>query len=410
MNTALYIAKRYLFAKKSTNAINIISAISAAGVFVSSAALIIILSVFNGFGEMALKMFNTITPQILVVAAKGKTFNPNTAFFNRLRKDDRVFAFTEALTENVLVRYTEKQSPALIKGVSEDFVKNKGLDTIVIEGSFLLQNKRGANAVVGLALQQYLGINPNDVFEQLQIFSPKKGAKGTGLNPLDDFNVLNIPVAGVFQVQHDFGNMILTPLFFARELLAEKQNVSSIEINLKKNVDVEAFKKNLAQKLGINYLVKNRVEQNQALYHVLETEKWMVYIILTFILIIAVFNIVGSLTMLVIDKQKDISVLNSLGAGKPLIKKIFLLEGMMITLTGCIFGIITGFIFCYLQQQFGWIKMGGAALLFTDAYPIAFKWTDFVLVFVTVAFFSFFASVLAAGLSIKQLHQFNKDL
>lgn len=409
MNTSLYIAKRYLFAKKTTNAINIISAISAIGVFVGSAALIIILSVFNGFEEMVLKMFNTVTPQIMIAPAQGKTFDPQAKELQGLKKNDAVYAYTEVLAENALVWYANKQCPALIKGVSNDYLRNPSLDTVIVDGKFRLKGAFDTPlAVVGSALQNYLGVNPADGFEQLQIYSPKKGTTTGSANPMDDFIVKSIQPVGVFEVQQEFDNMVIVPLDFIRELLGEEKNVSSVEINLKEGANVEHFKQTAARSLGKNYIVKNRIEQNQALYHVLGSEKWMVYIILTFILIIAIFNIIGSLTMLVIDKLPDITILNSLGANKKLIRRIFLAEGMMITLTGCIFGLLMGFIFCFLQQRYGWVKMGEANLLVSNAYPIVLKWKDFLLVFATVGFFSFAASALASNLSIKRLDQPNK--
>lgn len=381
------------------------------GVMVGSAALIIILSVFNGFEEMVLKMFNSVTPQIVVLPAQGKTFDPNTAYFNQLKKSEKVYSFTEVLSENALVRYDSKQTPAMVKGVSSDFLKNKSLDTIMVDGVFVLENRVGQpQAVLGSALQAFLGANPADPFEQLQIFSPKKGTQGNSVNPMDDFTMLSISPAGIFEIQQDFDNLLIVPLSFARELLGEAKNVSAIEINVQPGVDVEALKQQMSEDLGSKYVVKNRIEQNQALYNVLGSEKWMVYIILTFILIIAIFNIIGSLTMLVIDKQKDISVLSSLGAGKRLIRRIFLAEGMMITLTGCIFGILIGLVFCLLQQRFGWVKMGDANFMFSNAYPIAIKWKDFLLVFVTVSFFSFIAAGLASNLSVKKIDRLNQDL
>ena len=379
------------------------------GVFVGSAALIIILSVFNGFEDMVLKMFNTVTPQILIQPAQGKSFNPHTAYFTQLRNHSSVYSFTEVLSDNALIWYDNKQSPALIKGVSSDFLKNKSLDTVVLEGSFVLENSNGPNAVIGSGLQAYLGVNVSDPFEQLQIYSPKKGLTSSSINPLNDFTVLNIPPSGVFEVQQDVENMVVVPIAFARELFGEGQNVSAIEINVNKGVDAENLKLEIAQTLGENFVVKNRVQQNQALYNVLGSEKWMVYIILTFILIIAIFNIIGSLTMLVIEKFKDIAILNSLGASKKLIKQIFLAEGMMITLGGCIFGLLIGYVFCLLQQQFGWIEMGEGNFM-VSAYPISFKWKDFVLVFATVTFFSFIASALAANLSVKRINYLSQSL
>ena len=410
MNTALYIARRYLFAKKSTNAINIISTISVLGVFVGSAALIIILSVFNGFEEVVLKMFNTITPELVIAPAKGKTFNPDTLYFKQLKTNKDIYSYTEVLSENALLRYRDKQSVGLVKGVSTAYLKNKSLDSITIQGKFVIQNSSGPNAVIGSAIQNYLMVNTNDPFTQLQIFSPKKGITSTSLNPADDFMDLYIPVSGIFEVQQDFDNIAIVPLKFARKLLQEDKNISSIEINLQPGIDAEAFKVMIEEKLGGQFLVKDRIEQNKALYNILGTEKWAVYIILTFILIIAIFNIIGSLTMLVIDKLKDIAILSSLGAGKGLIKRIFLFEGMMITMAGCIFGLLVGLGFCLLQQKFGWIKMSQDNLLISNAYPIGLKWKDFLLVFVTVSIFSFMASALSSNLSVKNINHLNQDL
>ena len=410
MNTALYIARRYLFAKKSTNAINIISTISVLGVFVGSAALIIILSVFNGFEEVVLKMFNTITPQLVIAPAKGKTFDPNTAYFKQLSTNQSIYSYTQVLSENALLRYHDKQSVGLVKGVSTSYLKNKSLDSITIQGKFVIQNSSGPNAVIGSAIQNYLMVNTNDPFTQLQVFSPRKGITSSSVNPADDFVDLYIPVSGIFEVQQDFDNIAIVPLSFARKLLQEETKISSIEINLQKGIDADAFKEKIEEQLGAGFIVKDRIEQNKALYNILGTEKWAVYIILTFILIIAIFNIIGSLTMLVIDKLKDIAILSSLGAGKSLIKRIFLFEGMMITMAGCIFGLLIGFGFCLMQQKFGWIKMSQDNLLISNAYPIGLKWKDFLLVFVTVSIFSFMASALSSNLSVKNINNLNKDL
>ncbi len=410
MNTPFYIAKRYLFAKKSTNAINIISTISVVGVFVGSAALIIILSVFNGFEEVVLKMFNTITPQLVISPAVGKTFNPDTPYFSELKKNPDIYSYTEVLSENALLRYNNKQSVALIKGVSSDYLKNKKLDSIIIQGKFVLENKAGPNVIIGSAIQNYLMVNTNDPFTPLQIFSPKKNLKASSIDPGSDFTILSIPAAGVFEVQQDFDNIAIVPLSFARKLLQEEKNVSAIELNLNRKINADAFKAEIETKLGSRFLVKNRIQQNKVLYNILGTEKWAVYIILTFILIIAIFNIIGSLTMLVLDKLKDIAILSSLGAGKRLIRRIFLIEGMMITMTGCLFGLLIGFLFCLMQQKFGMVKMSQDNLLMSNAYPIAFNWTDFLLVFLTVGVFSFVASALSANLSVKKINQINQDL
>ena len=410
MNTPFYIARRYLFAKKSTNAINIISTISVVGVFVGSAALFIILSVFNGFEEVVLKMYNTFTPHLVIAPAQGKTFDPRTAEFEKLKKDPRIYSYTEVLAENALLKYGDRQSVGLVKGVSVGYLKNPSLDTITIQGEFVLKNKSGSHAVIGSAIQSYLMINTNDPFTPLQIFSPKKGRKSSSPNPADDFTVATIPVSGVFEVQQDFDNITIVPLSFARELLQEDSNVSYIEINLNNGVNADSFKQEIEKQMNKGFVVKDRLQQNQVLYNILNSEKWAVYIILTFVLIIAIFNIIGSLTMLVLDKLKDIAILSSLGAGKNLIKRIFLFEGMMITMTGCIFGLLAGLLFCVAQQKYGFVKMSEDNLIIPNAYPVAIKWMDLLLVFFTVTIFSFVASTLSANLSVKKINQINKDL
>lgn len=410
MNTALYIAKRYLFAKKSTNAINLISGISLVGVLVGSAALIIILSVFNGFEQVVLNMFNTITPEIAITPIKGKTFDPNTTYFNQLRKNKAIFSLTEVLQENALLRYNQKQAVAFIKGVDNTYLKNTKLDSTIVEGKFVLNNASGANAVIGSALQSYLSVNTTDPFTTLQVFSPKKGTSLNTIGSVGDFTMLDIPVSGVFEVQQEFDNGIIVPISFARQLLNEPTKVSSIEINLKPGIDVKWFKTKIITEIGDNFYVRNRVEQNRSIYNILNTEKWAVYVILTFVLIIAIFNIIGSLTMLVIDKEKDIAVLRSLGAGKKLIKQIFLLEGMMITMAGCFLGLMVGFGFCLLQQNFGLIKMGEANNTLISSYPVNLKLADFVLVLITVGIFSFLASALSANLSVKKINQINESI
>lgn len=410
MNTPFYIAKRYLFAKKSTNAINLISGISMVGVMVGSAALIIILSVFNGFETVVLNMFNTITPQISIIPAQGKTFDPNTTYFNQLKKNKDVYSFTEVLQENALLKYNNKQAVGMVKGVSLDYLKNDKLDSTIKEGHFVLRNKSGNSAVIGSALQSYLAVNTVDPFTELEIFSPKKTMSVNSINPADDFVIKSIRVSGVFEVQQEFDNGIIVPLDFARGLLGEDKNVSAIEINLQPGVNVDDFQKEVIDKTGNGFEVRNRAEQNRSLYHILNTEKWAVYIILTFILIIAIFNIIGSLTMLVIDKVKDIAILSSLGAGKRLIKRIFLFEGMMITMSGCLLGLVIGLIFCLFQQHFNLIKMGEENTTLISAYPIGLKWKDFILVFFTVGIFSFLASGLSSNLSVKKIDQINQTI
>jgi lipoprotein-releasing system permease protein len=379
------------------------------GVFVGSAALIIILSVFNGFENIVLSMYNTFSPELRIEALKGKTFDPGNTHFLALKNDKRIINYTEVLQEKALVRYGESQSIALVKGVSEGFLKNKsGLDSVISSGSFTLWSKGQDMAVIGYALQNYLSINLNNEFQSLDVYSPRKGASNS-LNPADEFNVRSIYPSGVFAVQQEFDNTMIVPIRFARELLGENKLVSYIEINVAKDVVVEDFQKDIEASLGREFLVKNRSQQNELLYKILNSEKWAIFLILTFVLIIAIFNIIGSLTMLVIDKRKDIAILSSLGADKSLIRGIFFIEGMMISMLGCVFGMVAGLIFILLQQKFGFIAMSGANLMI-DTYPVGIKLSDFILVFGTVLLVSVIASAISSRLSVKNSMNLREDL
>jgi lipoprotein-releasing system permease protein len=379
------------------------------GVFVGSAALIIILSVFNGFENIVLSMYNTFSPELRIEALKGKTFDPGNTHFLNLKNDKRIINYTEVLQEKALVRYGESQSIALVKGVSEGFMKNKnGLDSVISSGSFTLWSKGQDMAVIGYALQNFLSINLNNEFQSLDVYSPRKGALNS-LNPADEFNVRSIYPSGVFAVQQEFDNTMIVPIRFARELLGENKLVSYIEINVAKDIMIEDLQKDIEESIGKEFLVKNRSQQNELLYKILNSEKWAIFLILTFVLIIAIFNIIGSLTMLVIDKRKDIAILSSLGADKSLIRGIFFIEGMMISMLGCVLGMFAGLVFILLQQQFGFIAMSGANLMI-DTYPVGIKPTDFILVFGTVLLVSVIASAISSRLSVKNSMNLRDDL
>jgi len=255
--------------------------------------------------------------------------------------------------------------------------------------------------VIGSAVQAYLSVNIHNDFQDIEIYSPRKGAVSS-IIPTEEFVVKTIHPSGVFEVQQQFDEMIIVPIDFARGLLGEEKGVSAIEINLKNPDLLDKMQREISAALGETFVVKNRMQQNQLLYKILTSEKWAIFLILTFVLIIAIFNIIGSLTMLVIDKSKDIAILNSMGASPGMIRSIFFTEGMMISLVGCMAGMLTGLIFCLLQQHYGWIKMDQPDLTI-EAYPVAMKWTDFVLVFITVNVISIIASLISSRLSVKNI-------
>jgi lipoprotein-releasing system permease protein len=390
------------------HAINIISGISMLGVFVGSAALIIILSVFNGFEKVILSLYNNFTPELIIEPVRGKTFDPQTLYFKNLHKNERLFSYVEVLQEKALIRYGARQFIGTVRGVSKDFLKNKQLDSTIRNGSFTLKANDLPYAVIGATVQNSLLVNINDQLSSLQIYSPRRKVVNS-INPEDEFVRRPISVSGVFSIQQDFDDIVIVPLSFTRELLDEPKEISSLQLNFKSGTNVEKQKTAIQEKLGSGFTVKDRYQQNTELYKTLNYERWFTFLILTFVLIIAIFNIIGSLTMLVMDKKKDIAILTSLGAGKPLIQGIFFFEGMMISIVGCIAGIIVGVVFCILQQQFGLVKMGGQMMVI-DAYPVDMQAADFLLVFLTVTGIAVIASGISARLSIKGLDEIKQDL
>jgi lipoprotein-releasing system permease protein len=375
------------------HAINIISGISMLGVFVGSAALIIILSVFNGFEQVILSLYSNFTPEIRIEPREGKTFNPNTAYL---------------LQEKALMRYGNNQFIGTVEGVSSEFLNNKQLDSTIQEGSFTLRSGGQDYAVIGATVQNRLGVNINDRLSSLLIYAPRRSVVNSS-NPLNEFVVRHISPAGIFSVQQDFDDMIITPISFMRDLLDQPVEVSAINLNFKKGTDLKKAEDGINDHIGKQFLIKNRIVQNAALYKTLNYERWSIYMILTFVVIIAIFNIIGSLTMLVMDKQKDIAILTSLGAGKQMIQGIFFFEGMMISLIGCVAGIVAGVLFCLAQQYWGFIKMG-SKLTVMDAYPVAIKFIDFIIVFLTVIIIAVIASGISARLSVKRLDEIKHEL
>src|SRR5690606_8318256 len=368
MNTPLFIARRYLFSKKSVNAINIISGISTLGVLVGSAALIIILSVFNGFELLILNMYGSFTPEIRIEPSLGKSFVLDANLEKRLKDDPRILYYNEVLQERVLLRYGRNQHIATLKGQLPTAMPADVTDSLINEGRFLLQKKSTDYAVLGAALQAYLGVNLAFDNALISVYSPKKG-NFNSINPAEEFNVRSIRPSGVMVAQPQLDHVIIVPLSFAREVLDEYDKISAIELNLSAGVNEKRFEDEMSSLLGNDFIVKNRAQQNPTLYKVLNSEKWAIFFILTFVLIIAIFNIIGSLTMLVIDKKKDIAVLKSLGADDSFIKNIFFAEGMFISLLGCVIGMILGYVFCLVQQTFGLIKMEGVELV-TNVFPV----------------------------------------
>lgn len=380
------------------------------GILIGTAALFTLLSVFNGLEKVILGLNSNFSPELRVEARLGKTFDPNTAFFTSLHKDERLFSYTEVLQDKIVIQYADKTFIGRIKGVSSEFQRNPHLDSVILDGSFTLHYSNGSPmAVIGVMVQNNLSVNVHNSFYPLQIYSPKRG-NSISINPGDEFNTRSIFPSGVFSIQQEEDDIVIVPIEFARGLLDIPIGVSAIDLNFKKGADLSAVQAELQEKIGKDFTVKNRREQDTVLYKTLNYEKWALFMILTFVLIIAAFNIVGSLTILVIDKRKDIAVLTSLGANKQLIRGIFFFEGMMISLIGCVIGIVLGYVFCILQQRYGFITVDGKINVPNNAYPIDIKPGNFVLVFLTVVIISVIASGISARLSVKGLDDIKHDL
>lgn len=399
MNLAPFIARRYFFSKKSQRAINIISMISVVGVTVGTAALIIVLSVFNGFEDLILRLYNSFDPDLKISKVEGKSFPLNSFPLEELKKMDAVMYVTEVLEENALVKYHDKQTIVSIKGVSDEFEKMTGIDTMLSEGSFVLKKGDLDFALVGGGIAYHLQLNMNDLLSQLEIYAPRKNTASL-LNAEDAFNRRFVSPSGVFSIQQEFDTKyIIVPIRFAYEILEKDSQVSALEIGLKPGVNKDEVQAAVAALAGSSYEIKNRYQQHELIYKIMKSEKWAVFLILTFILIIATFNVISSLTMLVIEKKKDITILHSLGANSALLRKIFLLEGLFITGMGAFTGLSLGFLICYAQQKFGLIQLGGSGSFVIDAYPVKMQLADFFYVLATV----FFIGLIAAWYPSKRL-------
>jgi len=386
------IAKRYLFSKKSHNAINIISGISAAGVGVGAMALVCVLSVFNGFELLISDMFSTFDPDLKITLIHGKTFDVNSPELTNVQRMKSVAYFTEVVEENALLRFKDKQMPATIKGVSDDFDKMTRIDSIMYDGKFILNDGAFERAVPGIGVASILGLGAHFI-DPLYIYAPKRTSKINLLRPENSFNQMGTFVSGIFsvkQLQYD-DHYVIVSIKLARELFDYEINkVTSVELKLANGVDHEKVQAQIKSLLGTNYQVKNRYEQQESFFKIMKIEKWFTYLILCFILLIASFNIIGSLSMLIIEKKGDIETLRNLGANNQLIKRIFLFEGWMISGVGAISGIVLGALMCLLQQYFGILKLGTGYVV--NAYPVLTNPMDLLLVFVTVLFMGFLAA------------------
>lgn len=386
MNFPLYIARRYLFSKKKHNAINIISGISACGVMLATLALVCTLSVFNGFQEMVASFFTSFDPELKISIRQGKVFDPHTPHMNSVKELSEIAVWTETLEENAMVQYKDRQAMAVIKGVQDNFRELTAIDSLLYgAGSFMLHDPYVDYGIPGVELVAELGTGLHFI-DPLSVYAPKRNVRINLSNPSAAFNreYLHSPgVVFVVNQQKYDARYILTSIDFARRLFDYDAEVSAIELKLKPGARIENVRRQIAELLGDEYVIQNRYEQQADVFRIMEIEKFISYLFLTFILAIASFNVIGSLSMLILDKNEDVQTLRSLGADDRLISRIFLFEGGLISFVGAVGGIALGLLLCYIQQCFGVISMGSNSFVI-DAFPVSVHATDVLLVFVTV--------------------------
>lgn len=411
MKLEAQIALRYLFAKKSQNIINVISMISVFGVLIGTIGLVLILSVFNGLHGLVGDMYSTFDPEIKISPAKGKVFSTDTLDLSGLKQMEEITTISQWLTDHALLKYDKKQVPGMVMGVDTLFSKVTRIDSIIIDGNFNRKKKGSHLGVVGTLLADQLGLRPTFV-TPLMIYTPRRKGKINMANPTASFRNEYINPSGIFavrQIEYD-SQYIVIDISLARQLFEYAPNtVSCLALKIKEDEDIDAVGKKIAQLLGENYLVENREQQHATFYKMMHVEKIVAYLILSFILIIATFNIIGTLSMLIFEKRENITTLRSMGATQSMITRIFLLEGWFISLSGLIIGLIISSTLVWLQETFGIIHFLGEGTFVVDAYPVELKWQDAVTVFVTVASMGFLSAWYPVKVIVKRYYSVREE-
>ena len=386
MRLPLFIANRYLLAKKSHNLINIITWISILGISVGSFALIVVLSAFNGLEKVISSMNNRLTPDLQIAAVKGKTIDLTAFPLGQLKDIQGVEYVIPTITEDALFRANDKQHIGQVKGVGLEYQEISRFNEMVFGGGdFVLSDEdERIFAVPGAGVAWYLGINPYNPYAMVRIYVPKRG-NASRMSLESSFNSDMITVRSVFSTeQSQDEKLVLVPFDMLSDLLEYEDKATNVEVFVASNADINKVERAVNSVIGKNYNVKNQKEQQETLYKIMRSEKWAVYIILTFILILATFNVVGSLSMLMIDKRKDTEILKAMGADNRLIQRIFMSEGLLISVAGGFIGLLLGIILVLLQQQFGFVKFGSGGNYVVDAYPVMLKLKDVLLIFATI--------------------------
>jgi len=405
LNLPFFIARKYFFSRKISNVIHVISLISMLGIMFGTMALIIILSAFNGFEVIIGKLYGSFDSDIKIIPVSGKYFAPDIDKMKSIAKLNNVKAITPVIEENALFKYRNNQALGTFKAIDPKYIKFSGVDTMIVSGDDILYQDSTYFALCGGGIANKLDIHGHDEIHPIQVFIPKKGVEVSSLNPENALARKEIMYGGVFSIQQDFDSRyIILPIQFARQLLDEHKKITAVELNLKDKTKTDEFKSQVKHIMGPDFQVLDRFEQQPTLFKVMHTEKIAVYLVLSFILLIATFNLIGALLMLALEKSKDMAILISMGAKPKTVQQIITFEGLILSMTGAIIGLVLGGLICWLQIKFGFVKLGGDNSTFVvNAYPVAFEPLDFVLIFVTVLALGFIASWYPARMANKKI-------
>jgi lipoprotein-releasing system permease protein len=393
MSFELFVSLRLLFSKKKHHAIHVISLISILGVVVGTMALVTVLSVFNGFDSVIKSMYTDFDPDLKILPREGKFFQIDSALFQKIRQTEGVEDLAWTVEESVLLQYDNRQYIASIKGVSDNFLTFHNLQKKITSGKSVLQKDKFQYAMVGQGVAYYLGINP-DLFHPVIFYMPRKDAD-LFTSPENAFQRLMLYPSSIFSIEQEIDSKyVIVPLAFAHKLLENNNILSNLEVKVKNGYSLELVQKQLQQITGGAFEIQDRYRQHTLLFKIMKSEKWAIFFILTFILIVASLNIISSLTMLILEKKKNINILHHLGADWKSIRKIFLLNGWLNVIIGSVVGLILGLLLCWIQQRFGIVKLQGMSSFIIQSYPVKVVLFDVLLIFITCVVIGWLAAII----------------
>lgn len=407
MNLPLKIAWRYLVSKKGHQAVNIISIVAVCGVVVATAALICVLSVFNGFRGLIMGKLAMLDPQIAITATVGKAINDADSVIDAVSAIPGVERAIPVVEDQALAIYAQQQMPVRLKGVPDDYNTMNGMDSVIVDGEWKLRDQVSRFAVAGAGPAVRLYVRP-DFLGMLRLYAPQRQGRVNLANPMGAFRADSVFVSAIFQLQQNSydADLIFVPLDMARQLFDYENEATQIEVKLASGASEGQVMRGITDVLGKSYRVENRLMQQREAFRLVNIEKWMAFLLLTFILIIATFNVISTLSLLIIEKDDSIATLRALGASDRQVSRIFVMQGWLITLTGAIAGVVIGLILCFCQQQFGWLRLSGdPANMIISAYPVEVQWGDVIITLALVAAVGLLTSLVTAIIMRRRLKQ-----